>query len=422
MNGDTSDGANWAGTYSYRAHEIVSVRSEEELIEIVNAAHRVRALGTRHSFNDVADSPGVLVETGALAGQPLIDEARCRVSVPSGMSYGTLGQFLQERGWALHNLGSLPHISVAGACATGTHGSGATNQSLAAAVCEIEIITGLGHVVRLDEHDPRFFGAVVALGALGIVTSLTLRVEPTFDVRQDVFIAMPWSDLGQLDEIMRCAYSVSLFTRWEGIVDLVWTKSRYVDGASPLTMPYRDALAATRPMSPTDDDPGNTTDQCGVPGPWNERLPHFRFNRIPSHGEEIQSEYFVAREHGPAALRALERIRDRFAPHLIVSELRYVASDALWLSPAYGRDSLAIHFTWKRHPAEVRRLLAVIEETLQPFDARPHWGKWFAMDASRISVLYERLPDFEALVREFDPNGKFRNDYLSRVLSIGWPA
>lgn len=413
-----SIGANWAGTYSYQAQDIVAVRSKDELIEIVSTTHRVRALGTRHSFNDLADSPGVLVEMGAFRSQPLIDKARGLVTVPSGMSYGTLAQFLQARGWALHNLGSLPHISVAGACATGTHGSGASNQSLAAAVCEIEFITAHGYIARLDEQDPRFFGAVVALGALGIVTSLSLRIEPTFDMRQDVFVGMPWSDLGQLDEIMSCAYSVSLFTHWEGTVDLVWTKSRYVDGVCALNTPYPGALAAKRPVSPTGDEPGNTTEQCGAPGPWNERLPHFRFNKNPSHGEEIQSEYFVAREHGLAALRALEEICDKFSPHLIISELRYVASDNLWLSPAYERDSLAIHFTWRRHPVKVRQLLALIEETLRPFDGRPHWGKWFAMEASRVSELYERLPDFKALVREFDPSGKFGNDFLGRVLAI----
>lgn len=414
-----SAGVNWAGTHRYQALGVVSVRSKEELTELVSRAHKVRALGTRHSFNDIADSPGVLVEMGALRSDPVIDEERSRVTLPAGMSYGELGRYLEARGWALHNLGSLPHISVAGACATGTHGSGATNQSLAAAVCGIEFVTGHGQVVHVDEHDPRFLGGVVALGALGIVTSLTLRIQPTFEMRQDVFVDMPWNGLGQLDEIMRSAYSVSLFTRWRRTVDLVWTKSRYFEGATAPEMPFRDAVPATQPMSPTGDDPGNTTDQCGVRGPWNEMLPHFRFDKTPSHGDEIQSEYFVAREHGPEALSALERICEMFSPHLIISELRYVAADKLWLSPAYERDSFAIHFTWKRHPMEVKKILRVIEEALMPFEVRPHWGKWFAMDVSSISNLYRRLPDFRALISQFDPDGKFNNEFLNRVLSIG---
>jgi xylitol oxidase len=411
-------GANWAGTHRYQALGVVTVRSKDELTELVRTVQKVRALGTRHSFNDIADSPGVLVDVGALKGDPEIDEERARVRVPAGMSYGELGRYLQARGWALHNLGSLPHISVAGACATGTHGSGATNQSLAAAACGIELVSGHGELVHLDDHDPRIHGAVVALGALGVVTSLTVRIEPTFDMRQDVFVDVPWNALDQLDEIMRSAYSVSLFTRWEGTVDLVWTKSRYVEGDPAPTMPFSEAELATRPMSPTGDDPGNTTDQRGVPGPWNERLPHFRFEKTPSHGDEIQSEYFVARELGREALSALEKICDMFSPHLIISELRYVAADSLWLSPAYERDSLAIHFTWKRHPAEVKEILRVIEETLMPFDVRPHWGKWFMMDASNIVRLYKRLPDFEDLIHQFDPKGKFNNEFLNRVLSI----
>ena len=417
MTTDSSVGENWAGTYRYGAQGIVSVRTTGELVELVRTSHRIRALGTRHSFNDIADTSGILVDLSGLRSDPEIDEERRRVTVPAGMSYGTLGRFLQARGWALHNLGSLPHISVAGACATGTHGSGATNQSLAASVCGIDMVTADGDVVHVGDSDPQFHGAVVALGALGIVISLTLRIEPTFDVRQDVFVDMPWSGLGELDEIMKSAYSVSLFTRWMGTVDLVWTKSRFVEGA-PAPPGRGGATLATQPMSPTGDDPSNTTDQCGVRGPWNEMLPHFRFDKIPSHGDEIQSEYFVAREVGLEALNALERIGERFSPHLIVSELRYVAADEMWLSPAYERDALAIHFTWQRHPSEVRALLGLIEETLSPYQARPHWGKWFTTDVSHIARLYRRLPDFTALVDEFDPEGKFHNEFLSRVLSI----
>jgi xylitol oxidase len=407
---------NWAGTYRFRAKRTASIDSTEGLSELLRAGHRCKALGTRHSFNDIADSPELLVEVSALPMLPTIDEERRRVRVPAGISYGALGQFLQPRGWALHNVASLPHISVAGACATSTHGSGATNQSLSAAVCEIELVSGRGRRVRIDEDDPRLPGAVVALGALGIVTSLTLKIEPTFDIRQDVFVDVPWSELDKLDEIMRSAYSVSLFTRWQGVIDLVWTKSKFVDGTPAPEMPFLNASVATRPVSPAGDDVENATIQCGEAGPWHERLPHFRFDKYPSHGDEIQSEYFVAREYGRAALRALENICDQFSSHLIISELRYIAADSFWLSPAYEREALAIHFTWKKQPDDVRRLLQLIEETLEPFSPRPHWGKWFTMDANRITTLYPRLPEFVALVDEFDPDRQFNNDYLNRVL------
>ena len=409
-------GTNWADTYRYQARGIASCGTEEDLAALVSGGDQVRALGTRHSFNDVADTRGLLVEVKGFADRIEIDAEHHLAKVPAGITYGSLGEILRSSGWALHNLGSLPHISVAGACATGTHGSGATNKSLATAVREIEMITGRGRFMHLDEDDPRFNGVVVALGALGIVTSLTLRIEPSFEMRQVVYLDMPWSELDHLDDLMAHAYSVSLFTRWNGVVDQVWTKSKCVEGEPLPTAPYHGATAATGPVSPTGDHPENTTTQCGSSGPWNERLPHFRFDRNPSHGDEIQSEYFVAREFAVAALSALEKISFNFHGHLIISELRYVAADELWMSPSNDRDSLAIHFTWKKHPRAVRKILALIEETLEPFSARPHWGKWFAMDATRIASLYDRLPDFVSLVHEFDPDQQFNNAYLERVL------
>jgi len=411
-----TNGTNWANTHRFQARGSVTAETEEKIVELVSGGQQVRALGTRHSFNDIADTRGLLVEAKSFKGQVTIDEQHHRVRVPAGISYGALGEILQLRGWALHNLGSLPHISVAGACATGTHGSGVANKSLATSVREIELIAGRGRRLRLDAEDPRFDGAVVALGALGIVTSLTLQIEPSFEIRQYVYLDMPWSELDNLDDIMASAYSVSLFTRWNDVVDQVWAKYKLVEGVPPLLAPYFRATAATKAVSPTGDNPDDATAQGGLPGPWNERLPHFRFNRIPSHGDEIQSEYFVAREFALTALRALQEISADFHEHLIISELRYVAADNLWMSPAYHRDSLAIHFTWKKHPHDVRQILALVEETLEPFCARPHWGKWFEMDATRIATLYERQPDFVSLIHELDPDRQFNNAYLERVL------
>jgi xylitol oxidase len=417
--GASDAGTNWARTHSYGALEVVSADSSDEVVSLISRGGLVRAIGTRHSFNDLADTSGTLIDLSALDFEPNIDEARRVVTVPPGMTYGVLGHFLEERGWALSNLGSLPHISVAGACATGTHGSGTGNQNLATAVCGIELVVGRGRRVSLDEGDPRFLGAVVALGALGVATAITLRIEPTYRLRQDVFVNMPWADLTRLDTIMDSAYSVSLFTRWNGLVDQVWLKSRVSEGNYEPSPPGDGATPAVdKVMSPADDGRDNTTVQGGVAGPWNERLPHFRFDETPSNGDEIQSEYFVARKDGITALRALEPFADKFAPHLLISELRTVAADGLWLSPAYERDSLTIHFTWRNRPDVVRRLLPTIEEALKPFNARPHWGKWFSMSVSEIADLYERLSDFTELAYELDPDGQFRNDYLSRTIGL----
>jgi xylitol oxidase len=415
--GDDDAGTNWAGTHRYGADAVANVHTCDDVASLIARGGQFKALGTRHSFNDVADCPGTLVDLGRLTFEPIIEEVTRQVTVPPGMTYGTLGRFLEARGWALHNLGSLPHISVAGACATGTHGSGSTNQSLAGAVCGLELVVGRGQRIVLDETDPRFLGAVVSLGALGVATSVTLRIEPTYAVRQDVFVNMPWSELARLDSIMESAFSVSLFTRWDGLVDQVWIKSRADAGLPGRGQPVEWAQpAAGTVMSPADDGRDNTTVQGGIPGPWNERLPHFRFDETPSNGDEIQSEYFVAREDGLSALRALEPLAQLFAPHLHISELRTVAADDLWLSPAHRRDSLTIHFTWKNRPDEVRRLLPAIEDVLRPFRARPHWAKWFAMEASEITALYPKLPEFCDLAHELDPDGQFRNGYLSRTL------
>jgi xylitol oxidase len=401
-------GTNWAGTHSYGAHKVVSVTSVDDVVDFVGAGGRVRALGTRHSFNDLADTAGALLDLGSLSFEPVIDEVHERVSVPAGLTYGVLGQFLQERGWALHNLGSLPHISVAGACATATHGSGWSNKNLASQVCGLELVSGRGQRISVNEEDPQLPGFVVGLGALGVVTQITLRIEPTYNVRQDVFVNLPWAELSQLDAIMDSAYSVSLFTRWRGLVDQVWLKTRVDETNTKPKPPGGATPAGAQVMSPASDNLDNTTVQGGVPGPWNERLPHFRFDETPSNGDEIQSEYFVAREDGLAAIRALQPLAEKIAPHLLISEIRTVAADQLWLSPAYQRASLTLHFTWKNRPQEVRGLLPPMEEVLRPFSARPHWGKWFAMRKEQIAPLYERLPKFIQLA----------HDYLSSVIGL----
>ncbi len=413
---DIGAGENWAGTHRYGASAVVEVHSIDHISSLVRSQSHIKALGTRHSFNDIADCTGILLNVAELGGEPGLNEDRQRVTVPAGMTYGVLGAYLEAHGWALHNLGSLPHISVAGACATGTHGSGARNKSLAAAVCGIELVTGTGQLVHIDDDDPQFLGSMVSLGALGILTSLTLRIEPTYAVRQDVYLDVPWSELQRLDSMMSSAYSVSLFTRWRGVIDQVWSKSKLDHGVSAPLLPSREGIRARGPVSPTGTDQASTTVQGGIPGPWNERLPHFRFEGSPSHGQEIQSEYFVPRECGLSALHSLEAIADEFAPHLIISELRYIAADELWLSPAFQRDSLAIHFTWQKKPEVVRSLLPRIEEILRPFDPRPHWGKWFSMNHSDISAMYPRLTDFIGIARRYDPEGKFYNSYLDRVL------
>ena len=413
-------GTNWAGNYEFRAAEVRTPESVEQLQELVSASPRIRALGTRHSFNDLADSAGTLVSLVDRESEPRLDTERMTVSVAAGTRYGVLASWLNARGFALHNMGSLPHISVAGAVATGTHGSGNALGSLATAVAGLQMVTGEGHLLEVDQSHPQFEGMVVSLGALGIVTRVTLEIQPTFDMRQDVYADLPWDvALANFETITSSAYSVSLFTDWQGdALQLAWFKTRLPAGESG-SMPSTlfGAVAATTETSLAEGE-NNTTVQGGIPGPWSERLPHFRLDSTPSNGDELQTEYFVDRRTAPDALAAVRALGDSIAPHLLITELRTAAADDLWLSPATGRQSLAIHFTWKNEPDAVARLAPQIQAALAPFDARPHWGKWNTMTATDIEPLYPKLPEFVALAERMDPQHRFRNAYLARVLGL----
>jgi xylitol oxidase len=410
---------NWARNLTFGADRLHRPTSIDELQRTVAASSQIRALGTAHSFNPIADSAGDQVSVADLPALFSIDAARSTVTVAGGVRYGELAQYLQREGYALHNLGSLPHISVAGACATGTHGSGVTNGNLATAVAAVEFVTASGDIARLDRPDADFAGAVVALGLLGVVTSMTLDIAPTFDVTQHVYEDLPLVDLiAQLDSIFSAAYSVSVFTDWRGpLLNQVWMKHRVDDFTDIGWDAARLADGARHPVPGID--PINCTEQGGVAGPWHERLPHFRLDFTPSSGAELQTEFFVARESAGAALQAVDIIKEQVAPVLQISELRTIAADEMWLSPAYRRDSVAIHFTWFDDFDAVAPVVAAIEEQLAPYAARPHWGKVFSTSPATIAALYERLDDFAALAARFDPTGKFRNEFVDAYIPRG---
>ena len=416
----SAPGTNWAGNLTYRAARLHRPTSVEEVRRIVAGSERVKALGSRHCFNDIADTPADLVALDALDTPVEFDDpggdGAGTVWLPGGMRYGDLVPLLAERGAALHNLASLPHITVAGATATGTHGSGNRSGSLSTSVAGLDLVRSDGEVVELREGDPDLAGAVVHLGALGVVTRIGLRFQRTFDVRNTVYLGLTWDRLSaDFGAVADAAYSVSVFTDWHEITQ-VWVKSRTDEDVHP-----EDFFGARAATVPTHMLPGtpveNLTAQLGVPGAWHERLPHFRTGFTPSRGEELQSEYFVPRRHAPAACDALRGLADRIAPLLMVSEIRTVAADDLWLSPAQGGDVVALHFTWHPDEARVRALLPDVEEALRPFDARPHWGKLFTTDAAELGRRYPRLPEFRDLVRRYDARGAFRNAYLDRTVA-----
>jgi xylitol oxidase len=413
---------NWAGNYQYSTSGVTSATSLAQVQDFVRKHAHFKVLGTRHCFNGIADSADQFLSIREMNEIVGLDRAERTVTIESGMSYGQLCPSLDRDGFALHNLASLPHISIAGACATGTHGSGVDNGNLSTAVSAFEVVTAGGDVLSIarskDLHT--FQATVVNLGALGVVTKVTLDVLPAFTMRQDVYLDLSMAQVRQhFEDIVSAGYSVSLFTDWQrGRVNEVWVKRRLEKGeTSTASQDFYGARPATANVHPIVElSAENCTEQMGVAGPWYERLPHFRMGFTPSSGKELQSEYFVARSNAVDAISAVERLRDHVSPHLMITELRTIAADDLWMSPCYKRPSLAIHFTWKQDWPAVRKVLPMIERELAPFEVRPHWGKLFTIPSAQLQKRYAMSAEFKRLVAEHDPHGKFRNAFLTAHL------
>ena len=420
MTTTASPRTNWAGNIAFGAPEFYRPASLGELRAVVARAGQVRVLGTGHAFNDMADSPDAQVSLAGLPPEVEVDSAAALVRVAAGLTYGDLASRLDRQRFAVRNLASLPHISVAGACATGTHGSGPANQNLSAAVTGLELVTADGDIVELNRGDDAFGGAVVHLGALGAVTRLILELVPSFEVSQRVYEDLPLDVLDDhFGEIMAGGYSVSMFTDWRAPrLTQLWIKSLAEDGTPPVTEePWFTATPAPAARNPVPGlPPANSTAQLGEPGPWFERLPHFRPEFTPSAGDELQTEYLLPAEHAVDAVHALQRAGDRIAPMLRIGEIRTIAGDELWLSPAYRQDSVAFHFTWLPDTAAVLPVVTLIEQQLAPFGPRPHWGKVFTTPASELAERYDRLPGFLALAGPYDPAGTVRDAYTARCL------
>jgi xylitol oxidase len=410
--------SNWAGNFHYSINRVLQPESLQDLKQLVTSSAKLRVVGSRHSFNAIADSNENLVSLKNFDRVLKIDDQAKTVTVEGGVTYGQLSKVLHAAGFALHNLASLPHISIVGAVSTATHGSGDRNGNLATAVRSLELLTSSGELLELSGDQLQ--GTVVSLGALGIVTKITLAIEPAYSVQQEIFERLPWGDLYEhFDELMQSQYSVSVFTNWQAEwANQVWLKRRCEEN-QPLELlrelwGAQAAQSNVHPLVELSAEP--CTPQMGEPGPWYDRLPHFRLDQTPSNGAELQSEYFVPRQHAIAAVQAVAALGDLIRPHLLISELRTVAADDLWLSPAYQRDILGIHFTWKRDWPAVKELLPQIEAALAPFAVVPHWGKLFTIPAEQVRAHYSKLPDFVALAQRYDPRGAFRNPFINTFI------
>jgi xylitol oxidase len=413
---------NWAGNITYSTNRVFYPKTLSEMQSQVKQCDRMRGLGTRHCFNTIADSSDNLVSSNKMNNILSLDTVQKTVTVEAGITYGALAPYLHQKGFALHNLASLPHISVGGSIITATHGSGVKNGNLSTSVRGLQMVIADGTVVELsrEKNGNEFDGAVVSLGALGMLTRLTLDIEPTYSMQQQVFIHLPLSQLkDHFEEIVSAGYSVSLFTDWQSdSVNEVWIKQKVnPEMKSRGLSEFYGARAADKDLHPIIElSAENCTPQMGVEGPWYERLPHFKMGFTPSSGKELQSEYFIGRKNAVEAIMAIQSIGKEIGPHLFITEIRTIAADGFWLSPCRDRDSVAIHFTWKQDWDAVKKLLPRIEELLSPYQPRPHWGKLFTMAPATLQSRYEKLEDFKTLARHYDPNGKFRNAFLKNEL------
>lgn len=409
---------NWAGNVSFGAARHHEPQTVAQVQEIVRRADKVRVIGSRHCFNTIADTSGDLLWLGRMDNTAVINRAARTATVNAGITYETLCPQLHAAGFALPNLASLKPITVIGACITATHGSGNALGNLATAISRLEMVNAAGDEIELSrEHDRDVFnGAVVALGALGVVTRVTLDLEPAFLMQQDNYEKLPFRDIyAHFDEITSAGYSVSLFPTWQhDWVETVWVKQR-VPTLTPVTVPeklFGAALASAQPSGPPPTD--RVLTPFGSPGVWHERLPHYAFHDASRTGNELQSEYFFPRHHAVAAIQAVAGLKAGLAPILGLSEIRTVRRDELWLSSAYGQDTVGIHFNWLKDWAGVRAFLPTLERALAPYGARPHLGKLFAMSSKQLATVYPRMADFRTLVKKSDPAGKFRNPFLEQ--------
>ena len=404
---------NWSGNIEYRPADIARPESISVLQKVVAGASKVRAYGSGHSFNTLADTDGTLIAFSEFDKNIEIDSSKMLVRVPAGVRYGEVAPKLHANGFALKNMGSLPHITVVGATSTGTHGSGVGNKNLSGSIAEIELILATGDAITLDQ--PELPAARVALGSIGIIHHLTLDIVPTYDVAQTVYFDLPFVQLiSNLDAILSAGYSVSVLSMWgDEFVDQVWVKSKI--GTNPVLSQneWFGAKLATRKSNPIREaDSAAATEQFGLPGPWFERLPHFKLDFTPSFGDELQTEYFIDRKDAPAALNAIYKIRKELSELIMVCEMRTVAQDENWLSEAYGRETFVFHFTWRPNIPAVEKLLLKIEASLEPFMARPHWGKVFTNTAFDFSSLYPKFNSFLTYRSTYDPSRKFVNKLL----------
>jgi FAD-linked oxidoreductase len=445
---------NWAGTATATPARWAQPRSEAEICAAVKEAAAaglpVRALGSGHSFTAAAATSGLALDLSLWTGVTAADTRTGLVTVRSGTTLRALNAALAEFGLALANLGDIDAQTIAGALATGTHGTGARLGGLATQIEALDLVLADGSLVSCSASArPDLFAATrVGLGALGVVTAVTLRCVPSFTLAADER-PMPVEQV--IEEFGALAAANDHFEFYwfpYGRQALVKRNNRVPSGG-PAAVPAgraagRAAVPAGRAAAPM---PGwrrfwefevmenaafGTLCRLGRAAPRLvpalNRLSSaalsarsytdasYRVFVTPRRVHFVESEYAVPRESLPGVLAELRRAVPRLAdPVMFPVEVRVAAADDIWLSTAYGRDSayIAVH---QYAGLPYRAYFDLFESVVAPVAGRPHWGKLHSLDAGRLGPLYPRFEDFRRVRAEVDPEARFGNAYLARVL------
>jgi xylitol oxidase len=444
-----------------RTMEVVMPATIEELQRAVKDADKVRIYSPHRSFATVVDTDGVLICLDEITWDDSIlqiDAHKRRVTCSAFMTCSDLAAYLEQQGWALQNLPSSLNISMAGAVIAGAHGSGDSCSMLATSVEAVDYVDADGCLVATTERDlpSSSLGAAadpalqaLMLGSLGVLVQLTLRIEPRFHIRQDVYLNIPWKsywkeaptftgtgntfqpatfdEAALIDDVFAEAYSVSVFVGDWGsdYISQAWFKRKVPiahDGHSGTLPPAARELFGGRLSSmtvhPIPSESGGACTAQGEPAASSPfRLPHFNTSTSTAQrDDQLFSEYFLPREHAVDALRALRAIAIIIQPVLKVSELRSVSADEFWMSPHYRRPSFAISFVWSCNVKSAIKTLLHIERALMPFAPRPNWGSLFISFGPEIPLSLPSSAKYRSLLVSLDPTGKFRSHYVNRFV------
>uniref|UniRef100_A0A915D0Y3 FAD-binding PCMH-type domain-containing protein n=1 Tax=Ditylenchus dipsaci TaxID=166011 RepID=A0A915D0Y3_9BILA len=419
---------NWGGNFNFSTQDIKYPTTTAGVQQLVKECKgKIRPVGTRHSFSEIANTNDTLICLVHMNLILSVDPSVPSVTVQAGITYTDLIPFLQSIGLAIPMMASLGEISIAGAINTAVHGSGAGIGNLATQVLGLQMVLADGSVVQYSkgQNDTELAAATVGLGALGIVTQVTLQAQPTYNLAINVFENMDMSVLDtQLYNITHSGYAINMWSTFgtPGVLDQVWITTKVdsngVNAYGNVSQLYG-APAATAQSSPIAAlPPTYVVPQMGIVGPYYERLTDYDLGLSGQEGQQTQSEYYVDFDDFVPALKALQTLSAEINAVVYVALFRITEKDELWMSPQYKKTTMAIHFSWQPKLDQVMALLPKIEAALAPFNPIPHWGKLYTLKPEQYLPLLPKYPEWREQVELHDPTHKFRNKWLEENIFV----